>query len=74
MRIQTMLPRYEYFWLYAAVEPATGEALPLEMPSLDALFQAFLNEFSAAYPDSHNVLVRDGAGAHTASSLKGPKT
>lgn len=69
-----MLPRYEYFWLYAAVEPATGEALLLEMPALDALcFQAFLDEFSTAYSDSLNVLVLDGAGAHTAAALKVPE-
>lgn len=72
--VQAMLPRYEYFWLYAAVEPATGEALFLEMPALDAhCFQAFLDEFAAAYPHSLNVLVLDGAGAHTAAALKVPE-
>lgn len=71
--IQKMLPRYEYFWLYAAVEPATGDAFFLEMPALDAhCFQAFLDEFSAAYPESLNVLVLDGAGAHVAASLDVP--
>jgi hypothetical protein len=71
--IQKMLPRYESFWLYAAVEPSTGESFFLEMPALDAhCFQAFLNEFSAAYPDSLNVLVLDGAGAHTARAIVMP--
>ncbi|HEX8432527.1 MAG TPA: IS630 family transposase [Longimicrobium sp.] len=72
--VQSMLPRYEYFWLYAAVEPATGESLVLEMPALDAhCFQAFLDEFAATYPETLNVLVLDGAGAHTAGKLKVPE-
>jgi hypothetical protein len=72
--VQTMLPRYEYFWLYAAVEPTTGESLVLEMPALDAhCFQAFLDEFATAYPDTLNVLVLDGAGAHTAAALEVPE-
>jgi hypothetical protein len=72
--VQVMRTRYEYFWLYAAVEPATGESLLLEMPALDAhCFQAFLNEFAAAYPDTLNVLVLDGAGAHIKGSLRIPE-
>jgi hypothetical protein len=64
-----MQTRYEYFWLYAAVEPCTGESLVLEMPGLDAhCFQAFLDEFAATYPDTLNVLVLDGAGAHISGS------
>lgn len=69
-----MRTRYEYFWLYAAVEPATGESLVLEMPALDAhCFQAFLNEFAATYADTLNVLVIDGAGAHTSGALTIPE-
>lgn len=69
-----MLPRYDYFWLYAAVEPATGESLVLEMPALDAhCFQAFLDEFAASYPDTLNVLVLDGAGAHVSGALQMPQ-
>ena len=72
--IQKMLPRYEYFWLYAAVEPGTGEIFFLEMPALNAhCFQAFLDEFSAEYPESLNVLVLDGAGAHISAALDVPE-
>jgi hypothetical protein len=72
--VQAMLPRYEYFWLYAAVEPATSESQVLEMLAVDAhCFQAFLDEFAARYPDTLNVLMLDGAGAHTAAKLKVPK-
>jgi hypothetical protein len=68
-----MLPRYKYFWFYGAVEPASGESLFLELPTLDAVcFQVFLNEFSCAFPDSLNVLVLDGAPAHIAQALVVP--
>jgi hypothetical protein len=71
--LQPVLPRYEYFWLFGAVEPLTGEALFLEMPALDsACFQAYLSEFSLAYPDSLNLLVLDGAPAHIAKRLQIP--
>lgn len=67
---QLVLPRYESTWLFGATEPASGESLFFEMPALDsACFQAFVNEFSLAYPDTMNVLVIDGAPAHVAHSL-----
>jgi hypothetical protein len=34
--VQIVEPRYEYYWLYAAVEPTTGEAFWWEFPRLDA--------------------------------------
>lgn len=72
--VQMMQTRYEYFWLYAAVEPATGESLVLEMPGLDAkCFQAFLDEFAATYPNTLNVMVLDGAGAHISAALRIPE-
>lgn len=71
--VQSMLPRYEYYWLYGAVEPATGESLFLEMPALDAAcFQVFLDELSSTFPDSTNVLLIDGAPAHVAKRLRLP--
>lgn len=71
--LQAVLPRYEFFWLYGAVEPLTGEALFLEMPALDAVcFQIYLDEFSLAFPDSFNLLVLDGAPAHIARCLRIP--
>lgn len=71
--LQPVLPRYEYYWLFGAVEPLTGEALFLEMPALDtACFQAYVNELSLAYPDSLNLLVIDGAPAHIAKCLEIP--
>ena len=72
--LQPVLPRYEYFWLFGAVEPLTGESLFLEMPALDAAcFQAYLDELSLAYPDTLNLLVIDGAPAHVAKRLQVPE-
>jgi hypothetical protein len=71
---QQVLPRYEYFWLYAAVEPVSGASLELEMPALDvACVQAFLDEFARSYPQSLNLLVWDGAPAQTAHGLLVPQ-
>ena len=70
---QSVWPRYEYTWLYAAVEPGTGESLMLEMPALDVpCVQAFLDEFAQSYPESLNVLLWDGAPAHIAAALVVP--
>jgi hypothetical protein len=67
---QLILPRYKYFWLFGATEPATGESFFLEMPALDSdCFQVFINEFGRANRESMNVLVIDGAPAHIAGSL-----
>lgn len=72
--LQSVLPRYEYFWLYGAVEPATGESFFLEMPALDTpCFQAFLDEFARSYPESLNLLLLDGAPAHIAGRLVVPE-
>jgi transposase len=71
--IQPCAPLYEYYWLYAAVEPATGESCWCELPHLDsACFQAFLKHLSQAHPNSLNLLVVDNAPAHTASTLELP--
>jgi hypothetical protein len=71
---QLMLPRYDYYWMFGAAEPVSGESFFLEMPALDsACFQVFLAEFSRAYPDSMNVLVVDGAPAHISGSLVIPE-
>lgn len=67
---QLVLPRYDYTWIFGAAEPTTGESFFYEMPALDSLcFQAYINEFSRAYPDTMNVLVIDGAPAHIAHAL-----
>lgn len=72
--IQLMLPRYEYFWIFGAVAPLTGDSFFLEMPALDTpCFQVFVTELSRAFPDTLNVLVVDGAPPHIARSLVIPE-
>lgn len=65
--------RYEWTWLYAAVEPSTGESLTLYMPHLDGdCFGAFLTELRRAYPDAPVLLVLDRAGAHVSGHVAWP--
>lgn len=68
-----MEDRYEWLWLYAAAEPATGESFCLYMPRLDGLcFGIFLEELRAAYPGEEIVLVLDGAPAHRSGKVAWP--
>lgn len=70
---QPINPVYEYYWLYAAVEPHTGEAYWLEMPGLNTdHFEVFLQHFSQQYPESLNLMLLDGASAHRAQRLVVP--
>jgi hypothetical protein len=44
--LQVGEPLYEYYWLYAAVEPTTGDACWWELPRLDAAgCSIFLQKF-----------------------------
>jgi hypothetical protein len=66
--------RYEWLWLYAAVEPTTGESFCLEMPSLNGnCFEVFLHELRKTYPDEEIVLVSDRAGSHTSGRVAWPE-
>ena len=63
----------EYFYLFGAIEPLTGEDFMLEMPTLDgACFQVFLDEFAKLDSESFHLLLVDNATAHTAEKLKVP--
>lgn len=71
--LEVRAPGYQYYWLYAAVAPSTGADHWLELPRLDsACFQVFLDQFSAHYPESLNLLILDNAPAHTAKALHIP--
>ncbi len=64
---------FQWFYVYGAVAPTTGEHFFLELPYLNAAnFQIFVDAFAQAYPDSLNILVLDKSGAHTAHRLKLP--
>jgi transposase len=65
---------FEWFYVYGAVAPTTGERFFLEWPSLRSdMFQLFLEAFAQAFPDSLNILLLDHSGAHTASGLRWPE-
>ena len=56
--------RYEWVYLYAAVEPATGESVALLAPNVNTgTFNVFLKMLVAEVkPDEHVVLLMDQAG------------
>ncbi len=65
---------YDYLWVIGAVCPETGHAESLFSPQLNTpIINMFLERFSATIPESeHVVMVWDGAGFHTAKSLRLP--
>jgi hypothetical protein len=72
--IQVVEPLYEYYWLYAAVEPTTGDAFWWELPRLDAdCFTVFLRQFGQHYAESLNIILLDQAPAHVAQRVQIPE-
>lgn len=66
--------RYEWSWLYAAVEPATGESFCSYMPGVDGhCLETFFRELSEAYSDYHLVVVLDNAPSHRSKSITLPE-
>jgi transposase len=64
---------FEWFYVYGAVAPTTGERFFLERPYLNAeSFQLFVDAFAQAFPDSLNIHLLDTSGAHTAQQLTIP--
>jgi transposase len=66
--------RFEWAYLFAAVEPGTGADVALVLPeATTAAMDLFLVEFAAGLPgDVHAVLVWDRAGWHGAKALAVP--
>lgn len=66
---------YEYLWVLGAACPETGHAEGLLSPQLNTqIVNSFLELFSKAIPaGEHAVLVWDGAGFHTAKTLRVPE-
>ena len=65
---------YEWVYLWAAVEPATGAAVAMITPTVNtALMNTFLAGLSGTLAsDEHAVLVLDNAGWHVAKALDVP--
>jgi hypothetical protein len=65
---------FKAFWLYGAVEPATGASFFWQFSHVDTqCYQEFLNRFSQAYPDSLNFLQVDRGRFHTSKKLVVPQ-
>ena len=72
-RVATVDYQYDWFYLYGAVEPLTGDGLFLELPRLTGeCFQIFIDELSATFADTLNVVVLDNGRFHHAKSLVTP--
>lgn len=67
--------RYEWVYLYAAVESATGHSVALQAPHVNAAtMSVFLQMLSDDLgPLDHAVLIMDQAGWHKAKALKTPE-
>ena len=65
---------YEWVYLWAAVEPATGASAAMITPTVNAgLMDTFLAGLSgAAAADEHLVVALDNAGWHVAKALRVP--
>lgn len=65
---------YEWTYLYAAVDPISGESFSLYLPGMDGLcFQTFLEHLGEAYADHHLMVVLDGAPSHTSGQIDLPE-
>ncbi len=66
--------KYEWLWLYSAVEPSSGESFSLYLPHLNGVcLQVFLDHLKAAYPDDLLLLVMDQASSHRSSQVLWPE-
>ena len=65
---------YDWVYLWAAVEPATGASVAMITPTVNTdLMNQFLAGLSSTLlPDEHVILTLDNAGWHVARTLKVP--
>jgi putative transposase len=65
---------YEWTYLYAAVDPTSGESFSLYPPGMDSLcFRTFLERLGEAYADHDLVVVLDGAPSRTSKEIELPE-
>ena len=64
-------PKYEWRYVYSAVQPLTGKTYTLILPSVNTdMMQIWLDSFAASRPrNTTSLVVLDGAGWHTTSKL-----
>ena len=65
---------YKWTYLYAAVEPTSGESFCMYLPGMDdGCLEVFLDELSKRYPDHHLLVVLDGAPSHRSEQIVHPQ-
>jgi transposase len=68
-------PGYKNFYMYSAVNPATGEDVSLFLPWVNtAMMNIFLENLGVALGGRHCLLVMDQARWHTTDELQVPST
>jgi len=70
----TVRRAYEWTYLYAALDPTSGESFCLYLPGMDGLcLEAFLEHLGEAYADYRLLIVLDGAPSHISGQIMLPK-
>jgi hypothetical protein len=65
---------YKWTYLYAAVEPTTGESFCMYLPGMDdGCLEMYLGELSKTYPEHHLLIVLDGAPSHRSEQITHPE-
>lgn len=65
---------YEWTYLYAALDPVSGESLCAYLPNVDGVcFEAFLKHLGEFYSEHHLLLVLDGAPSHRSKEITYPE-
>jgi transposase len=65
---------YKWTYLYATVDPTTGESFCLYLPGMDdGCLEMFFEELSKTYPDQHLLIVLDGAPSHRSFQITHPE-
>ena len=69
-----MQEKYEWLWLYAAVEPTTGKAFFLLMPDTSGdCFQLFLEHLQQELKGEEAKIVLDNAPGHISQQVQWPQ-
>lgn len=70
-----MEERYEWLWVYAAVEPKTGKSVFLFLPTMEsACFERFLEEVNTSFEGKRLAVVLDNAPSHRSRQVHWPET
>jgi hypothetical protein len=66
--------RYEWLWVYAAVEPLTGDSFFLLLPRVDSpCLQVFADWFGDYVKGERVGMVLDGSGSHGSATVRWPE-